>query len=162
MPRTSARMRSLSRKARTLSTISRKRRLEMQETDKNSNVCVLTSGGIESSVLLSDALNRYDKVTPVYIKNHLRWEDAEVFWLKKFIRNLRSDKLRPLQVLDLTMRDVYDAHWSITGIKVPGAISKDEAVYLPGRNVIFLAKAGCFAAVNKISSIEIGVLKSNP
>ena len=134
----------------------------MQEAQKNSNVCVLASGGIESSVLLSDALTRYEKVTPVYIKNHLRWEDAEIFWLKKFIRNLRSDKLQPLQILDLTMRDVYDAHWSITGIKVPGAISKDEAVYLPGRNVIFLAKAGCFAAVNKISSIEIGVLKSNP
>ena len=134
----------------------------MQETHKNNNVCVLTSGGIESSVLLSDALTRYEKVTPVYIKNHLRWEDAEIFWLKKFIRNLRSEKLQSLQILDLTMRDVYDAHWSITGIKVPGAVSKDEAVYLPGRNIIFLAKAGCFAAVNHIASVEIGVLKGNP
>lgn len=134
----------------------------MQETHKDNSVCVLTSGGIESSVLLSDALTRYEKVTPIYIKNHLRWEDAEVFWLKKFIRNLRSDRLCPLQILDLTMRDVYDAHWSITGIKVPGAVSKDEAVYLPGRNIIFLAKAGCFAAVNHISTIEIGVLKGNP
>ncbi len=60
------------------------------------------------------------------------------------------------------MRDVYDAHWSITGIKVPGAVSTDESVYLPGRNIIFLAKAGCFAAVNRISTIEIGVLKGNP
>ena len=134
----------------------------MQESNKSDNVCILTSGGIESCVLLSDALTRYEKVTPVYIKNHLRWEDAEIFWLKKFIRNLRSDKLRPLQILDLTMHDVYDAHWSITGIKVPGASSKDEAVYLPGRNLIFLAKAGCFAAVNNISFIEIGVLKGNP
>ena len=107
-------------------------------------------------------MNRYDSVTPVYVKNHLRWEDAELFWLKKFIRNLRSDKLKPLQVLDMTMRDVYDAHWSITGIKVPGAVSRDESVYLPGRNIVFLSKVGCFAAVNNISSIEIGILKSNP
>ena len=134
----------------------------MQESHKDNSVCVLASGGIESSVLLSDALTRYEKVTPVYIKNYLRWEDAEIFWLKKFIRNLRSERLRPLQILDLTMRDVYDAHWSITGIKVPGAVSKDEAVYLPGRNIVFLAKAGCFAAVNYISTIEIGVLKGNP
>ena len=132
----------------------------MQETPNS--VCVLTSGGIESSVLLSDALSRYDKVTPVYVKNHLRWEDAEIFWLKKFIRNLRSDRLRPLQILDQTMRDVYDAHWSITGIKVPGASSHDEAVYLPGRNIIFLAKVGCYAAVSQTPSIEIGVLKGNP
>src|SRR3989338_1828072 len=111
----------------------------MQEI--SNSVCVLTSGGIESSVLLWDALNRYDNVTPVYIKNRLRWEDAEIFWLKKFIRNLRSEKLLPLRILDLTMHDVYDAHWSITGIKVPGASSKDEAVYLPGRNIVFLSKA---------------------
>ena len=134
----------------------------MQDPPKVNSVCILASGGIESSVLLSDALNRYDKVVPVYVKNHLRWEDAELFWLKKFIRNLKSDKLRPLQILDMTMRDVYDAHWSITGIKVPGAASKDESVYLPGRNIVFLSKAGCFASVNNILSIEIGVLKGNP
>ena len=134
----------------------------MSESQKNNDVCVLASGGIESSVLLADALTRYDKVVPVYVKNHLRWEDAELFWLKKYLRNLRSDKLKPLQILELTMRDVYDAHWSITGIKVPGAGSRDESVYLPGRNIVFLSKAGCFAAVHKIASIEIGVLKGNP
>ena len=134
----------------------------MQDSPKDNSVCVLTSGGIESSVLLADALNRYDKIVPVYVKNYLRWEDAEIFWLKKFIRNLRSDKLKSLQILDMTMRDVYDAHWSITGIKVPGAGSRDESVYLPGRNIVFLSKVGCFAAVNNISSIEIGVLKGNP
>ncbi len=133
-----------------------------EESPKDNSACVLASGGIESSVLISDALARYDQVTPVYVKNHLRWEDAELFWLKKFIRNLRTDKLRPLQVLDMTMRDVYDAHWSITGIKVPGAASRDESVYLPGRNIVFLSKTGCFAAVQGISSIEIGVLKGNP
>ncbi|OIO38135.1 MAG: hypothetical protein AUJ72_03130 [Candidatus Omnitrophica bacterium CG1_02_46_14] len=134
----------------------------MQESLNDNRVCVLASGGIESSVLISDALGRTDEVTPIYIKNHLRWEDAELFWLKKFIRNLRTDKLKPLQVLDTTMRDVYDAHWSITGIKVPGAASRDESVYLPGRNIVFLSKTACFAAVHKIPSIEIGVLKGNP
>ncbi len=134
----------------------------MQDPPNDNSVCILASGGIESSVLLSDALNRYENVTPVYVKNHLRWEDAELFWLKKFIRNLRSGKLKPLQVLEMSMRDVYDAHWSITGIKVPGAASRDESVYLPGRNIVFLSKTACFASVNKISSIEIGVLKGNP
>ncbi|OIO39078.1 MAG: hypothetical protein AUJ71_01590 [Candidatus Omnitrophica bacterium CG1_02_49_16] len=134
----------------------------MNENQRNNDVCVLTSGGIESSVLLADALTRYDQVVPVYVKNHLRWEDAELFWLKKFIRNLRSDRLRPLQILDATMRDVYDAHWSITGLKMPGAASRDESVYLPGRNIIFFSKTACFAAVHKIVSIEVGVLKSNP
>ena len=126
------------------------------------SACVLVSGGIESSVLLNDALGRYDNVTPVYIKNHLRWEDTEIFCLKNFIRELRQNNLMPLTILDLTMRDLYEAHWSITGIKIPSGKSPDDSVYLPGRNIVFLSKAACFAAIKNIPVIEIGVLRGNP
>ena len=132
-----------------------------KEIPKN-HVCVLVSGGVESSVLLSDALSRYELVTPLYIRNNLRWEDAEIYWLKSFHRSLKSHKLQPLRIVDLPMRDTYDRHWSITGIKVPGPKSKDESMYLPGRNILFLCKAACVAAMSGISSIEIGVLKGNP
>ena len=124
--------------------------------------CVLVSGGIESSVLLNEALGRYDHVTPLYVRNHLRWEDAEIFCLKNYVRGLKQSNLKPLAVLDLTMRDLYEAHWSITGIKIPSGKSRDDSVYLPGRNVIFLSKAACFAAMKGISAIEIGVLRGNP
>lgn len=130
-------------------------------SDKNS-ACVLVSGGIESSVLLADALGRYESVTPLYIRNGLRWEEAELFWLKSFYRELRSDKLEPLKISDLPMKDLYTGHWSVTGVKVPGIKSRDESVYLPGRNIAFLSKAGCFAAIQGIEVIEIGVLKGNP
>ena len=126
------------------------------------DACVLVSGGIESSVLLNDALGRYDHVTPIYIKNHLRWEDTELFCLKNFVRSLKQTNLRPLVILDLTMRDLYENHWSITGIKIPSGKSQDDSVYLPGRNIIFLSKAACYAAMKQISSIEIGVLRGNP
>ncbi|MBI3315466.1 MAG: 7-cyano-7-deazaguanine synthase [Candidatus Omnitrophica bacterium] len=126
------------------------------------HACVLASGGIESSVLLADALGRYESVTPLYIRNHLRWEEAELFWLKNFCRGLKSPKLKPLKVLELTMKDIYESHWSVTGVKVPGVKSRDESVYLPGRNIIFLSKAACLAAIYKIPFIEIGVLKGNP
>ena len=124
--------------------------------------CVLVSGGVESSVMLNDALSRYDRVTPLYIRNHLRWEDTEIFCLKNFIRSLKQAHLKPLVTLDLTMRDLYETHWSITGIKIPGGKSPDDSVYLPGRNIIFLSKAACFAAMKEISVIEIGVLRGNP
>ena len=129
---------------------------------KPKNACVLTSGGVESSVLLWDALNRYESVTPVYIRNGLRWEEAEFYWLKNFHRSFRSARLEPLRVVDDPMKDLYGRHWSVTGIRVPGQNSKDESMYLPGRNIIFLAKAACFAALNHIAVIEIGVLKGNP
>ena len=131
----------------------------MSETQR---VAVLASGGVESCALLCDALTRYEEVTPVYVRNGLRWEKAELFWLKRFLRALRSPKLKPLQVLDLPMRDLYGKHWSLTGRRVPGAASRDEAVYLPGRNVILLSKAAIFAAEKNIPFLEIGVLKGNP
>ena len=134
----------------------------MDTAQKSGKACVLVSGGIESSVLLWDAASRYENVTPVYVQNHLRWEYAELFCLKNFLRHLKSDKLKTLKVIDLPINDLYGTHWSITGTKVPGANSKDEDVYLPGRNIALLAKVAIFAALQDIPSIEIGVLKSNP
>jgi 7-cyano-7-deazaguanine synthase len=132
------------------------------DAPKKNNACVLVSGGIESSVLLWDALNRYDSVTPVYIQSRLRWEYAEIFCLKSFLRNLKSEKLKSLEVLDLVMSDLYAKHWSVTGAKVPGSKSKDREVYLPGRNIVLLSKTAVYASLHDIASIEIGVLKGNP
>src|SRR5688500_18094504 len=126
----------------------------MPET-RDKDACVLLSGGIESSALVSSAAGRYDEVLPIYIRNHLRWEEAEIFWLKQFLRNLRVENVKPLTILDLTMKDLYEQHWSVTGTRVPGTKSPDESVYLPGRNVVFLAKAACFAVLKGIPVIEI-------
>ncbi len=129
---------------------------------KGGHACVLVSGGVESGVLLNDALGRYDDVTPVYVRNHLRWEDVEVFCLKNFVRHLKHGNLKPLKLLELPNRDLYEGHWSITGMKVPGANSRDESMYLPGRNILLLSKAAVFAATKNITHIEIGVLRGNP
>ncbi len=131
-------------------------------SDEVKHACVLVSGGVDSAVLVSDALSRYESVSPLYLRNHLRWEDVEIYWLKKFLRELRSSKLKPLKILETPMRDLYEGHWSLTGTQVPGADSPDESMYLPGRNIIFLSKAGVFAALAGIPVIEIGVLKGNP
>ncbi len=130
--------------------------------ERSSDACVLVSGGVESTILLHEALGRYRRVTPIYVRNHLRWEDTELFTLKNFLRNLRQGNLRPLKVLELSLRDLYENHWSITGIKIPDARSRDESVYLPGRNIIFFSKAAAYAAMHDIPVIEIGVLKGNP
>ena len=134
----------------------------MDTAKKSGKACVLVSGGIERSVLLWDATSRYESVIPVYVQNHLRWEYAELFCLKNFLRHVKSDKLKTLKIIDLFINDLYGTHWSITGTKVPGANSKDEDVYLPGRNIALLAKVAIYAALQDIPSIEIGVLKSNP
>jgi 7-cyano-7-deazaguanine synthase len=44
----------------------------------------------------------------------------------------------------------------------PGYHTPDEAVYLPGRNIVLLAKAGVFCATAGIERIVMGTLGDNP
>jgi 7-cyano-7-deazaguanine synthase len=60
------------------------------------------------------------------------------------------------------MTDVYPAtHWAVQG-RPPAYHTPDEDVYLPGRNIILLAKAGVFCAAAHIERIVIGTLGHNP
>lgn len=125
-------------------------------------VCVLVSGGLDSCVMLAELARRYRKVYPVFIRYGLVWETAELQHLKKFLRNAEIPRVQILTVLDLPVRDLYGKHWSTTGRKVPHARTPDEAVYLPGRNLLLLSKATVFCALNKIDTIAVGSLDHNP
>jgi 7-cyano-7-deazaguanine synthase len=64
--------------------------------------------------------------------------------------------------LTVDMRDVYEAdHWAIEG-KPPRYHTPDEDVYLPGRNVILLGKAGVYCGVARIDRLVLGTLAHNP
>jgi 7-cyano-7-deazaguanine synthase len=65
-------------------------------------------------------------------------------------------------VLAVDMRDVYSAtHWAVTG-RPPAYHTPDEDVYLPGRNIVLLGKAGVFCATAGISRLVLGTLDHNP
>jgi 7-cyano-7-deazaguanine synthase len=124
--------------------------------------CVLTSGGVDSVVLLLWALARFQQVHPVYIRFGLTWEKAELAALKKLLAAVRRPGLAPLTVLDSPAADLYGDHWSLSGRKVPGYRSRDESVYLPGRNLLLLSKAAVWCAARGISRILLGTLSGNP
>lgn len=123
---------------------------------------VLVSGGWDSLVLLAWARARHPRVFPVYVRCGLRWERAELHHLRRFLKSARRRDVAPLTVLDMPTRDIYGAHWSLGGPDVPGAHSRDAAVYLPGRNALLLTKAGVFAAARNLSTLYIGTLSANP
>lgn len=129
---------------------------------KNNNVCVLVSGGIDSTVLLHEMARKFSKVFPVYVQCGFLWEKEELHWLKKFLKVSRIKPFQPLTVLSLPLSDVYGAHWGMHGKNVPGFYSRDEDVYLPGRNLLLLSKASVFCAMNNIPNIAMGQLKGNP
>jgi 7-cyano-7-deazaguanine synthase len=123
---------------------------------------VLFSGGLDSAVLLSDEASR-GEVQPIYVSVGLAWEGAEraiVDWL--LAEGPFRDRMRPLAVLSVDMRDVYaTTHWAVEG-RPPSYHTPDEDVYLPGRNVILFGKAGVFCAAANLHRLVIGTLEHNP
>ena len=123
---------------------------------------VLLSGGLDSAVLLAEEAARGD-VQPIYVGAGLAWEPAERSIVDAL---LRSDALRgrtrDIVALSVDMRDVYAAtHWAVTGTP-PAYHTPDEDVYLPGRNIVLLAKAGVYCAAAGIDRLVLGTLAHNP
>ena len=107
---------------------------------------VLFSGGLDSAVLLAEEAAR-GEVQPIYVATGLAWEAAERAAADALVASgSLGDRIRPLVALTVDMRDVYAAtHWAVQG-RPPGYHTPDEDVYLPGRNIILLGKAGVYCA----------------
>ena len=132
---------------------------------------VLISGGLDSAVLLAEEAARRGPgdsddtafVQPIYVSVGLAWEAGE----RAAVRALLAaaplvGRTRPLVSLSVDMRDVYEAdHWAIEG-NPPRYHTPDEDVYLPGRNVILLGKAGVYCAAARIDRLVLGTLAHNP
>lgn len=123
---------------------------------------VLLSGGLDSAVLLVETRRRYCPVHPLYISSGLAWESAEQFWLEKFLEQVNQPGVEPLRVLELPVTDLYPSHWSVTGKMVPDAHSPDQAVYVPGRNLLLIAKAAIYCSMADLHVIALGTLQGNP
>ena len=134
----------------------------MSEGFEGGDVAVLVSGGADSAVLAVDLLGRFDRVSPIFVRFGLRWEDAELAGLRAFLAAVDRPALMPLVILDEPVGDVYGDHWSTGGAGVPGAHSPDEAVYLPGRTLLLATKAAVWCRLRGIATLALGTLASNP
>jgi 7-cyano-7-deazaguanine synthase len=129
----------------------------------NDPTAILVSGGLDSAILLADMVNqKFPKVWPVFVQCGLYWEKTELEYLKRFINAIKAPNLAELIILDVPVGDLYKDHWSLTGINVPDIESPDEAVFLPGRNVLLTAKALLWCNLNQVKSLSLAVLESNP
>jgi 7-cyano-7-deazaguanine synthase len=149
----------------------------MPET--SSAAAVLLSGGLDSAILLGEVLREHSPVHPLYVQSGLFWEPAELEHLHRFLAWLGADlksaakhsaakhsaakrSAAPLTLLQMPVADLYGDHWSITGRNVPDARTPDEAVFLPGRNVLLLAKAMLWCHLHRVPTLMLGVLGANP
>src|SRR5207247_7554682 len=123
---------------------------------------VLFSGGLDSAVLLADEA-LCDDVQPIYVSAGLAWERAEREIAEALLATATlAGRVRGLVSLSVDMRDVYAAsHWAVQG-RPPSYHTPDADVYLPGRNIVLLAKAGVSCAAAGIGRLVIGTLEHNP
>lgn len=135
-------------------------RIKIPNPDKR--VCVLVSGGVDSSVLAAEMLERGYEVHPLYVRSGFYWEKAELHWLKALLRAFRGPRLKALTVAEVPMAWVLGRHWSFSGRGVPQASSPDESVYLCGRNLVLLGQGGIFCATRGIPLLALAALKGNP
>src|SRR5947199_8740241 len=104
-------------------------------------IAVLVSGGLDSAILLAEMMRKFASVRPLLVRHGLYWEEAELQHLRQFLEAIQGPSLQRLQILEMPVADIYGEHWSITGRDVPDGNSPDAGVFLPGRNVLLLAKA---------------------
>jgi 7-cyano-7-deazaguanine synthase len=126
---------------------------------------VLLSGGLDSAVLLAEEAARGHIVLPLYVSVGLAWEAAEREAIQLLLASrtpASSEAVRPLVTLSVDMSDIYPAgHWAMIG-RPPGYHTPDQAVYLPGRNIVLLGKAGVFCATAGADRLVMGTLGHNP
>jgi len=125
-------------------------------------IAVLTSGGLDSAILCVDLLGGCRRVIPIYVRSGLLWEDAEIASLVRFLAAVKTEGLSSLVVLEEPIADVYGPHWSTGGASIPGSDSADQAVYLPGRNLLLTVKAAVWCRLRDVDALALGSLGSNP
>src|SRR5262249_33957081 len=136
--------------------------VHLPAADPSRPLAVLVSGGLDSAVLLAESLHRHPPVWPLYISFGPLWEKVELHHLRRFLDAVRAPALRSLTILEMPVADLYGEHWSLTGVSVPEAGTPDDAVFLPGRNVLFLAKAMLWCHLHGVPALALAPLESNP
>lgn len=134
----------------------------MQTPDHLRALAVLVSGGLDSAILLGESVREHQEVHPLYVRCGLYWEEDELAHLRRFLDAIARPALRPLQVLHVPVADVYGGHWSLSGRGVPDADSPDEAVFLPGRNILLLGKAILWCHLRGMPALALAPLAGNP
>jgi len=132
---------------------------------------VLFSAGLDSAVLLADALARRgtdETVQALYVSVGFAWEAEERAMAARLLAAPPfAGRTQPPVMLSFDMRDVFpDTHWAVRGTP-PSFDTPDEDVFLDGRNVILTSKAAVFIARNATprhtsARLLMGTLAGNP
>jgi 7-cyano-7-deazaguanine synthase len=124
---------------------------------------VLFSGGLDSAVLVADALaaeapaEASAHLRALYVSVGFAWEhDERAMIARLFAAPPFAGAIEPPVDLQFDMRDVFPpSHWAVRG-EPPAFDTPDEDVYIHGRNVTLLSKAAIYMARHAVSGMAPG------
>jgi 7-cyano-7-deazaguanine synthase len=128
---------------------------------------VLFSGGLDSAVLLADAIQAGPgrQIQAIYVRVGFAWEAEELAMAARLFASAPFAGIPAPVTLTFDMRDVFPAaHWAVRG-EPPAFDTPDEDVYIHGRNAILLSKAAVYmvaAAHVDACALHLGSLSGNP
>lgn len=129
--------------------------------DPVENICVLISGGLDSSLLIKHALGEGRKVHPLYIESGFFWETQERAALQNILRLLAHPEVQSLKTIHASLQDFLPGHWGFHPENIPEGNLSPTATYVPGRNLFLLTHACHYAFSKKLTEIWIGTLKGS-
>jgi 7-cyano-7-deazaguanine synthase len=125
-------------------------------------IAALVSGGLDSCVMLDELCRVNERVLPVYVRAGLHWESGELGALERFLEATPDMRREALRVIELPVGDLYGMHWSVSGQGIPGYDGAIDSNYLPGRNLLLLAKMAVLCALTGADRIAMAPLADNP
>ncbi|HEX4416085.1 MAG TPA: 7-cyano-7-deazaguanine synthase, partial [Lacipirellulaceae bacterium] len=134
----------------------------MSDNSAAPSIGLLLSGGVDSAVLLGELLQHGGRVVPFYVRTGCVWQTQELAAVNRFLSQVARPNLAPLVQFEMPLGDLYGEHWSITGKQVPDDHTRDEAVFLPGRNPLLLIKPALWCLANRIERLALATLAANP
>lgn len=129
--------------------------------DSTAELRILFSGGIESAVLMGEAVRAGLNPIPVYVSTGARWENAELEAAKNYLESLDvglSDKMVIRESISGKIKD----HWAYNGMSYPLAEEDVLSLKIPQRNETLLREAVSFGSDDHDLILTIGTTADNP
>ena len=126
------------------------------------NIGVLLSAGLDSAVMAAQYAGSA-RVHPIYVSAGLAWEREELAALERLLAAPPlAGRCEPVARLEFSATDLYpSSHWALRGTP-PAFDTPDKDVYLVGRNIMLLGKAGIHCAQVGVHDLALGILGGNP
>lgn len=131
------------------------------ELDKDAELRILYSGGVESSVLVGKSVEMGLEPTPVYVSIGTRWEEAEIRAAKTYLEALKKGLSEKLVILK-SRKNQNNPDWIDGGDDFPDSGAAVSILELPNRNETLIREVLNYKDGHKLLNILIGTTVDNP